>query len=230
MNYPSSQKGLSLIELLIGMMLSLLAVIAMLALARTATHTASESKFGVQTEGQMATGLLSADKLLKSAGYFAVASGPTPSYPADLVLVENALVAASGNSGTAMSSVPASGSVISPAAGSGQAILWRNRDSMGNYAYQGLYAPASGGVWRITGNSMSIGGWVMREALLQSPDIGSSQLRNAGVATFSLRHESTPCRPYGIAVAGGRYSVILSTQTYSGQQILNSETCLVNFP
>lgn len=228
------QRGVSLVELLVGMLLSMLAIIAMLSLYRTTTGTTAESRVGVQTEARIATGLLTADKLLKSAGYFEpAASGttPVPVYPADLLLLEKVSIASGGNTAVALNTEPAAGTVLRPTSGFGQAILWRNRDASGSYRYEGLYAPQDGGLWRITGSGMTIDSWRKEEVLLTSPDAGSSQLQSAGQTTIGLSHAASKCRPFGIgAASGGKYSVILSTRSFSGSQLIDSQSCLVNFP
>lgn len=229
-----TQMGVSLVEMLVGMLLSMLAIIAMLSLYRTTSSTTAESRVGVQTEARIATGLLTADKLLKSAGYFEpAASGttPVPAYPADLLLLERVTIASGSNTATALNTAPASGVVLRPTSGFGQAILWRNRDASGTYRYEGLYAPQEGGLWRITGSGMTIDSWSRQEVLVTSPDGGTDQLQRTGQTSIALSHGVSKCRPFGIGTAsGGKYSVILTTRSFSGSQLIDSQSCLVNYP
>lgn len=224
------QAGISMLELLIGMLLAMFAVMAMLSLSRTTSRVTALSRLGVQTDAQLATGLLAADKLLAQAGYFAVtASGsvPAPRYPDDLRLLQNATL---GGSAQALLLAPASGTLVAQA-GQGQALLWRSRDASGVFRYDGLYAPASGGLWRIHGSSMDWAGWEQAEQLLGAPPRGHDSLASAGVASFAVSRAAGGCQPFGVgsSASGGVYTVRISALAYSAGQRVDSHTCLMNF-
>lgn len=226
---PTCQRGVSLIELLVAMLLTIIGILAMMGLFRTTSKTATESKLGTQQDGQIATGLLAADKLLKGAGY---KQNPAvlPTYPADIAMFDRTVITAdgTGNQGDLLPTVPAS-TPLSGSAGQGMALLWRNNTASGTFSYQGLYAPGSGGLWRVTGSSMSINDWRLQQRLLSGPAANHGALARAGITRIALARVAAGCSPFGIGSAAGKYSVTLEAVGVSGSQVLRSSTCLLNF-
>ena len=123
------------------------------------------------------------------------------------------------------------GSALVAQAGQGQALLWRSRDASGVFRYDGLYAPASGGLWRIHGSSMDWAGWTQAEQLLGAPPRGHDSLASAGVASFAVSRAAGGCQPFGVgsSASGGVYTVRISALAYSAGQRVDSHTCLMNF-
>ena len=227
---PSTrQRGVSLIELLVAMLLTIIGILAMMGLFRTTSKTATENKLGTQQDGQIATGLLAANKLLKGAGY---KQNPAvlPTYPADIAMFDHAIITANGvgNRGNLLQVVPAS-TPLGGSAGQGVALLWRNNTASGTFSHQGLYAPGSGGLWRVTGSGMSMNNWRLQQRLLSGPAASHGALASAGITRITLARVSAGCSPFGIGSAVGKYRVTLEAVGVSGSQVLRSSTCLLNF-
>lgn len=111
------QRGLSLISLMVGMVISLIAVLGALALYRSTTQTVFGTGGLVRSsiqDGQLATGLLSAQIALQGAGY----GISSPSSGNHLLLISNAVLNAS--TGKLGGTVVA----INGAAQSGNALVW----------------------------------------------------------------------------------------------------------
>lgn len=219
-----------MLELLVGMLIAMFSVMAMLSLFRTTSRVTAESRVGAQQDGQLAAALLAAEQLLSQAGYVnAAASGvlPQPRYPDDLRLLQRATP---GGSAEPLLALPASGALIA-ASGAGQALLWRSRDASGVYHYDGVYAPASGGLWRLQGNSMDWAGWSVAAPLLQPPTPTPAAAPDTGVVRLSLLPVAGGCQPYGLVsqASGGRYVLRLAVAGHAGQQTVNSSICLMNF-
>lgn len=113
----TSQRGASLIGLMVGMVISLLAVMGALSLFKTTTKTvfgADGLVPGAMQDGQQASALLSAQMALQGAGYGITA----PATGTHMLLVGNAVLDAA--------TVKLSGTVqgISAAAATGNAVVW----------------------------------------------------------------------------------------------------------
>lgn len=67
--YPSRQKGLSLIGLLIGLLISVLCILASLTLYKNLIKVATESKLDSDHDGQLASAMLMIQLEVQSAGY-----------------------------------------------------------------------------------------------------------------------------------------------------------------
>lgn len=111
------QRGVSLISLMVGMVISLIAVLGALALYRSTTQTVFGPDGLVRSsvqDGQLASGLLSAQIALQGAGY----GLPAPSSGAQLLLLRDASL----NSSTLkLGGTP---QAIGVAAQSGNALVW----------------------------------------------------------------------------------------------------------
>jgi prepilin-type N-terminal cleavage/methylation domain-containing protein len=234
----SSQHGFTLVELMVGLLICLFSMLAMLSVYKTMVSTTAESKLGANIDGQIAVGLLAADRYMLSAGNKANDSaGQTSSYGNDVLLVQTATLSGTTLSGSAYTSAPGTTAV------SGNALLWVINTS-GSYQLQGIYIPASGGVQLLTAtvatpsvapvlsSIWSTSSWGTT-SLIAAPLIKITTAGNAGAGTISIAHTaaSNYCIPFGgsAASAGGVYVATLSATGYAGnQQVVNSSTCLVN--
>ncbi|GGP26342.1 hypothetical protein [Silvimonas amylolytica] len=132
--HPASQRGWTLTSLMVGMVVSLLVIIAMLALYRVGARLTFDPVSGMQPvaaqDRQATTGFLTAQNLLQSAGFGVSGASKT----SDFVIVNTA----SGVS-TAQT-IPSSGSVT------GTAIYWdsnTNPTGTANWVCQGLISQSS---------------------------------------------------------------------------------------
>lgn len=233
------QQGLSLVELMVGMVISLITALAMLSVYKTVAKVTAESKLGGNIDGQIAVGLLTADKTLQSAGYKGGDTAATTSvYSSDLLLIQNATLAGSTLTGTAYGTPPTTTAVI------GNALIWQVNSS-GTYELQGIYAPTTGGLIMIKSStavttspsaissSWSGAAWTS-QPLVTAPSTTIPSAMNAGLSTISISYTgaTTKCQPFGSTsnTTGGSYVVTINTTGYSGnQQAIQSTTCLINY-
>lgn len=209
-----AQQGLSLLELLVGMVLSLIIVLAMLSVFKTTARTTAESSAGAQIDGQIAAGLLTADRLLQGAG-FGYASGTSVYSTAFQVYASGSAVSVGtkGNAIVWMSSSTTCQAIVA----SGASLTFYGPASSG-YSCSALALPGS--------NSSS-------QTLIVSPAVTIPIAASAGVTSIIVNNSS--CTPYGTGTinasgyASGGYTVTLSTVAYAASATLQSQTCLVNF-
>jgi len=234
---PSGQRGFTMIELMVGLVISLFSVLAMLALYKTAANVTAASKLGANVDGQIAAGLLSADRFMQAAGYKGGDTTATSAaYNTDVVLISGASLTGSTLSGTAYTSTP----TTTPT--SGNALVWLYNAS-GTYQLQALYAPSTGGLYLLTASvagapptlttstTWSGASWTS-QALIRPPAVSIPNATSAGVARISIYSTgASQCLPFSGATAttGGQYFVSLSVIGYAGNsQALNAVTCLAN--
>ncbi|AJQ97156.1 PilW family protein [Gynuella sunshinyii] len=226
-----AQSGFSLIELMVTLVVSLISILAMLTLYQSSGRNSAETKMGAFIDGQVQIGLLAADKLLQGAGYQPFdPSVSVATYGADLLLIKDASIQEDGTvSGTALSKV------AMDSAGSaglvGQALIWHANND-GTHVYKGIYAPSTGGLWQLTGQSMSWDStsWRKGTSLIAVPAVTDGPFQNSGQVTIRLT--AANCRPFGVNLGGlgGIYSVSLQAVGYAASNASQrSQTCLINF-
>lgn len=122
------QRGFNLISLMIGMVISLITVLAMLSLYRTLVGVSVESASLAKVEGQKASGLLTAQIALQQAGFgLPVTDTKRPQLGTDLVFIRDAVLSKADENNVRKLS---GGTVIDftkadPIKGSlGNAIIW----------------------------------------------------------------------------------------------------------
>ncbi|MES2532153.1 MAG: hypothetical protein V4636_14040 [Pseudomonadota bacterium] len=191
------QRGAGLISLLVGIVISMLIMLAMMTLYRDTIHTGVSAGQDAASDGQRASGLLAAQILLQAAGFGLTA----PALGTDLIVLSNASL---DSSMQRMSGTVASAGV------EGNAIVW----SVGTLAgagiqCSGLYAPAGGGLQR----------------LLPTPCTGSTQWAAAiwstsalvtdtrAVSVAAMPTDAAGCQPFGMAVTGGMLVTLKSTRS-----------------
>ncbi|WP_165495733.1 PilW family protein [Marinobacter halodurans] len=226
---PTQQQGFSLVELMVTLVISLVAIISILSLFQGMTRNSVEVKVGASLDGDVQLGLLTAHKLLQGAGFSSAADAATPGYGTDLLLISKARLDKSG----AFHGTPvASKSLGTPVkAGAGWALLWRSGDTL-----EGLYAPAKGGLLTLTatGGATPLTGssnnWQTNTALIAPPSVDSANLASTGRVGVTLA--SSSCQPPGLAaesVNTGKFTVTLAANGYAAGAAQVSTTCLVNF-
>lgn len=212
------QKGMSLLSLMIGLLISMIAILGMMSLFNTAVKNTTQSSRDARITGERTSGLLVANMHLQSAGY----GVSNTSRASHLLLL----------SGATMSNKRISGTTLG-GDGTGNALIWQNNPGAQNQC-TGLYAPAGTdekGLYELTvKNCTSIadavaGDWEVRRLIFDKKDI-----QNPLAVTIKLTtHDAaSPCKSFGIAGAGS-VSITLNAAEASGQTI-DSTTCLLNFP
>lgn len=239
---PHRQRGFTMIELMVGLVISMVSVLAMLALYKTAATVTAASKLGANVDGQIAAGLVSADRFMQSAGYkYGDNTATAASYKTDVVLITGATLTGATLAGTASTATPTT------TATSGNALVWLYNAS-GTYQLQGLYAPTTGGLYMLTASvagtpptltsstTWSGATWTS-QALITPPSATIPNATNAGQTSISISSIAlgNQCQPFSASfipsttTVGGQYYITLSVTGYAGNsQALNSVTCLAN--
>ncbi|AYC31433.1 hypothetical protein D3880_03075 [Pseudomonas cavernae] len=189
------QGGVSLISLMVGMLLSSLCVLAMLALYKNLVQTAVVATQDANQDGQLTSGLLTAQLELQSAG-FGIDSASPPN------LLKTTLAFAGVNQ---------------------PALLWRYLDGAG-YQCRGLIDrgasdPHSGKPVRLLSLLQVAGGcsagaglsglnWAVRSDLAKLAVPAAQQAAPQPLVTFDIA--SLNCAPFGIGAADRHPQVTLS--------------------
>ena len=216
-----NQNGFSLVELMVTLVVSLVAILSMLSLFQGISRNSTEAKVGARLDGQVQLGLLTAHKLLQGAGY-----GTGGSYGTDLQLINGAtLDEATGTlTGTLVSSTNLT-------AGTAWALLWRSNGTLA-----GLHAPATGGLVMLStsGTATPLTGannnWAAGTTLIAAPSVTSDNLATSGQVGITVA--STNCQPPGLPAGGinnGAFTVTLTANGYAAGATQTATTCLINF-
>lgn len=207
------QRGISLISLLIGLLVSTVVIIGMMMIFRNTIQTTVPSSESARSEGERVSALLAAHMMLQDAGFGT--NGVQAEHLAEL--------SAAAFSGTTLS-----------ATGSGTAVVWRK--SIGTtHICEGLYADASGELLRLSSSNCGSTGINLASINWTStPLVREARLREADDVDRVLEISIVPqsCSPFGVSTS--ITGVVVARLTYSvnvggtGQEI-ESTTCLVNF-
>lgn len=223
-------KGFSLVELLITLVISLVAILSMLSLYQGIGRNNAEAKQGARLDGQIQIALLTAHKHLQGAG-FTVNGDQASSYSSDLQLISGAELnkdnkKVSSNSTMINIAQDSTGSIRSST--TGWALLWRSRTSLA-----GLYAPKGGGLYSLSGTGTTLSWaddiWTIDSPLIKLPEPVPASFEDAGKVHVQLNR--TTCHPLGNQIAGlpgGAYSVTLAVTGYAAAATRTSSTCLIN--
>lgn len=192
------QHGAGLISLMVGIVISMLIMLAMMTLYRDTIHTAVSAGQDATSDGERASGLLAAQILLQAAGFGITA----PALGADLIVLGGATLDSSTRR--------LSGSVAS-AGVEGNAIVWSVGTTTGTGIVQcsGLYAPAGGGLQRLLPTPCtSSTQWA---AATWSTSALVTDTRTVSVAAMPT--DAAGCQPFGLAVTGGVVVTLKSTHS-----------------
>jgi len=224
----TSQKGFSLIEILIALLISTVIALAILRAYVTTIHTVGNSANGAKSDGNVIFGFATAERILQGAGFGVASPSTGSSYGQTLQAYKDG--AAVELNAVADSLVWRSG------AGLCQALIISNRDNPLNvnsatHTGSGLYY--YGGTSAYSCSNLSLPSSTSTEVpqvLVPFNDINTSLV--------SLRVNGTAsCTPYGISNTvnngSGAYSVLLTANVYAGsgqtQNTVTNRTCLFNF-
>ena len=223
------QRGFSLIELMVGLLVSLIGILSMVAIYQQAGQNGTEMKVGAYLDGQIHVGLLAADRLLQNAGFHSADPAlATASYDKHLTFYKNASIDLTG----AWQGELVPEADITSAGAAGNAIIWLESSADGQ-RYLGLFSDTeNGGLWQLSGNSLaSLAGWQVGTSLIAPSPVADDYELFDGVAEAVMTLVRADCSPFGMADTGmtGLYKLQLSVQPYAGGNAQLSETCLGNF-
>lgn len=209
----SRQFGVSLIELMVGLVLSLIVILGMVATYTTLGRSTIEAKLGTLNDSKVTTALVTADRLLQGVG-FGLSFSPG-SYGTSIQVYQE----------TSPKNIGEEGDLIVWKTGTSKCsalIGGKKLEFLENYTCtSGLNIPTASGIPAFSGSSVS---------LPNAPD--------AGLFKFTISQLISPgtsCRPYGVTGSsdGGKYIAKVTVGIYSGSEsnltnTLKSETCLFN--
>ncbi|WP_204377431.1 PilW family protein [Aquitalea magnusonii] len=208
--------GFTLIELMVGMVVGLIVVMTMLSLYKTASKSTAEAGYGAIMDGQIAGGIIMADRLLQSAGY-GYASGSN-AYGSTLQVYLASSTVSTGTAGNAL--VWKSGATTCQAlVANGNNLIFYGPASSGYTCSSGLALPASSNA---------------SQGIITSVPVTLPNAPAAGSATIVI--SNAICTPFGTGtavssavIASGGYVATLTIQGYAASASIQNQTCLTNF-
>lgn len=223
---PHWQAGVTLISLMVGLTISMIAIVAMLTVFKNVILTTSSSRAGASTDEQRTAALLRANINLQDAGY----GIDLASSPRDLLVLENATLDKATNR--------LAGSLAANAT-QGNAVVWSLRPDLATTQCAGLFFDAatdgSGGLKYLPTQNCPAGAQGSWQTLVWAPEVwaGIRQTPPADLdlpvlsqVTWTL--QARPCKPFGITGTDG--SLTLVQITNNGKDAFLSDTvCLINF-
>ncbi|MBB5193538.1 Tfp pilus assembly protein PilW [Silvimonas terrae] len=218
---PSSQRGWTLTSLMVGMVISLLVIIAMLSLYRIVARMTFDPASGMQPvaaqDRQATTGFLAAQNQLQSAG-FGVAGAARNT---DIILVNTA-----ANGSSTVISIPNTGTAVA-----GNAIYWDsnlNPTGTASWVCKGLISQSAQDpvatsltTWSLTlvqasGSCNPVSSkWNASPSIWTSSSVLASGLPAA--VTFSASASAGACWPFGAEVGSGMLALGSMTALASSQ-------------
>lgn len=216
MSYPERQRGVSLISLMVGLVVSLVAVMGMMALYRTVVHTTAESASYARLSADRSAALLAAHGYLQAAGF--------------------GMERAAAGTNVALCAVNSPGGQLRGSAcsatGRGNLLLWRLAD--GAVRCAGLHITATGGLEflqpQACAGGLTSAGW----AMTQRQTLFTPGPTAAGFVALELHNE--PCQALGVAGEGEVRVRLEAAHPVAADPAAGSEsvpvfasTCLVNF-
>lgn len=211
MHKCNRQRGVNLIELMVGMTISLIVVLAMLAIFKVTVFATANAGKAAAKDRERLSGFFTAQKLLTGAGYGIDA----PAFGKDLVLL----------TGATLTSGQLSGSSAILGASNINAIVWGANVDGTQYKCQGLYAPSTGGLVRLSETAC------VDATKYSQLTWGSIKLIEDTRAVTITAGRVTECQSFGIAGSGWLSINLATTNSIdSTSGAVSSPACLLNFP
>ena len=218
--FEHRQRGVSLISLMVGLLVSLLAVLGMMALYRTVMHTTAESGVYAQLSGDRSAALLVAHTYLQEAGFGVE----------DAALGDDLALCNASMNGGRLGGGGCTGS------GSGELLLWRVAPDLETGATHcaGLYITAAGALEHLTPQACTAGLASGEWAPAQRRELYASALPGAAFTALEIVNE--PCQALGTAGEGAvqvrlqaEHPVAADPDALAESVPVVSTTCMVNF-
>lgn len=222
-----SQRGVSLLEILIAMALSIIIILAMLRAFVMTGKVTAESSLGAKVDSSMTLGFIAADRILQGMGFGL--TNTNAGYGTNLQVLDQDGNAVNLDSTTKKAA--------------GKFLVWK---ISGTYC-QALQSHSNGLYFygKDTGYSCSNlakpANTLAKELLVQLESaLGSSGISNStnkiGEINIEVQ-EISGCLPFGVknsSSSGGKYQVVLTAKTYAASsatsaKTISNVTCLVNF-
>lgn len=210
------QRGVTLISLMIGLLISMIALLGMMSLYSTVVQSTTQSTRDARIAGERSAALLLASRQLLGAGFGIEAF----TRARDLLLSAGASLDEDSGSLSGGTSVTI---------GEGNTLVWRWVAQPSGVSWcSGLHAPSSseqGGLYMLQpqacNNVTDPESWEVRPLLIDHSDGAGESI------PITITIDEGECSVFGIA-EGGQVSVSLRTEDHSSNEI-TSTTCLINF-
>ena len=217
---PLRQRGITLISLMTGLVISMVLVLATLMLFQRMVRATTAARIDAQADAQRTAAFLSAGIAAQEAGYGIDAAQAGT----HLVVLTNAALADSVLSGT-----PAS------LGATGNAVVWAE-NATGARRCSALLAPSlsdKGGLRKLgpvpcaDAAAFSALAWTTALPLLDAPTTPVADPPTAPLVAITWREAA--CTPFGIAAGTGAPTVLLTlTAANSNGVVLETSQCLAN--
>lgn len=226
-NLNFSQRGVSLLEILIAMALSIIIILAMLRAFITTGKVTAESSLGAKVDSSMTLGFIAADSILQGMGF--------------------GITNTNAGYGTNFQVLDSEGNTVNLDSTSkkaaGKFLVWKVSDtdcqvlqshSNGLYFY-GKNTGYSCSSLAKPADTLAKELLIQVESTLSSSGI-SNNTNNIGEINIQVQ-EISGCLPFGVknsTSSGGKYQVLLTAKTYAASsatsaKTISNVTCLVNF-
>lgn len=219
------QRGFSLLSLMIGLVISLIVLLATLIVFKNMVRTTVSSREDSSSDSLRMSSVLGSQLFIQGAGY----GLSTAAIGTDIVVLRDASydsAHATLSSGTAVAAGTA-----------GNAVIW-GADTGSGYRCEGIYAPATGGLWHLTPVSCvsAVASW---STATWTAVVLDDSARS--VTQITLTEPSGGCTPFGITGSGGalltlsttttrlNYNINDNTTSTAAQQTYQASSCLANF-
>lgn len=208
----SRQRGVSLISLMIGTVISMILVVGALVLFQNTAKRTAEARQDILSDAQRTSAFLSAGITLQDAGF----GISTPTVGTHLVWLRNATFSGSTLAGTAISA----GTALT--AGVAYAIVW-SENITGTMRCSAILAPLTGGLSKLGPvNCANAAAW-------SSLTWTVNTLSDTPATPVSIQLQAINCQPFGITTNEGTLQVTFRANNSNGVE-LSANQCLVNFP
>jgi hypothetical protein len=229
------QTGSSLIALLVGLLISMIVVLAMMLVYRNTLQTVVVTSEGARSEGERVSGLLAAHMMLQDAGYGV----------SDLSI--NAMLVPLGGT-PALNGSTLTGTALGIPANQARALVWTkgfdldNNGEIETFRCEGLLADANGALLRLSsaancGNASTqwnVIAWTATPLILDAR-LGFDGEQRTLTFSVNLLASGSECQPFGIGSGdiNGPTGSLVVTLSYplnvtGVSQTMQSSTCLVN--
>lgn len=200
------QRGISLVSLMVGLVISLTATLGLLSVYRNALQVTTVATVSTTNDSQLASLLVRTGASLEDAGYGITGNA----FGTQLIAISGAAL----NGNTLTGTVAAANTAVN-------AVVWTMATGATTQC-AGFYAPSTGGLVYLSPITCTDAtGW---NTARWFPATVAPQSSSA--ILFTVAQQS--CAPYGITSTLGNYTVSLSTTNSIGTAV-TSVQCLINF-
>ena len=217
---PLRQRGITLISLMTGLVISMVLVLATLMLFQRMVRASTAARMDAQADAQRAAAFLSAGIAAQEAGYGIDAAHAGT----HLVVLKDAKLDGSTLSGTSVS-----------LGATGNAVVWAE-NATGGPRCSALLAPSlsdKGGLRKLgpvpcdNAAAFATLAWTTALPLLDAPTAPDADAPAAPLVAITWR--AAACTPFGIAAGTGAPKVLLTlTAANSNGVVLETSQCLAN--